>query len=210
MSVFLKATQSEWYREFLGPVADSVLANPENKRILDIGTGPGTLPQILIGKDSGLQITGIDSSQSMIDEARRNVSAQHVTFQYQPANKPLPFADREFDVVAFCSVLFLLGDSVRTILLNEAIRVLKPGGKVIILTPSGRKPILSSLIEMWRYKFSFNNFTFPIWKLATTHRARKWQGQKWPEQYAKRNQLGHAKAHVFNGNATLEVISKHL
>lgn len=87
-------------------------------------------------------------------------------------------------------------------------RVLKPGGKIIILTPSGMKPILSSFIEMWDYRFSIYNFTFPIWKLATTGGARKWQRQKWSEKYAKENQLNYRTTLTFNNNATIEIISK--
>lgn len=208
MSIFLKATQSGWYPEFLYPVADSVLANPEHKQVLDIGTGPGTLPQMLISKDSGLRITGIDISRAMIDEARRSVSHKNVSFEYQQANKPLPYASQQFDAVTFCSVLFLVDDSIKTILMNEAMRVLKPGGKIIILTPSGMKPILSSFIEMWDYRFSIYNFTFPIWKLATSGGARKWQRQKWSEKYAKENQLNYRTTLTFNNNATIEIISK--
>ena len=210
MSIFLKATRSGWYPEFLNPVVDSVLGNPKYKQILDIGTGPGTLPQMLINKDSGLQISGIDISKSMIDEARKTVSHKNVSFEYQEENKPLPFTTEQFDVVTFCSVLFLLDDSIKTILMNEAIRILKPGGKIIILTPSGRKPILSSFFEVWQYPFSINNFTFPVWKIATTRGARKWQRQKWSEKYAKENQLSYTKSLAFNNNATIEIISKQI
>lgn len=175
MSIFLKATQSGWYPELLNPVVDSVLVNPKHNQILDIGTGPGTLPQMLISKDSVLQITGIDISKSMIDKARRSVSHKNVSFEYQVENKPLPFTTEQFEVVTFCSVLFLLDDGFKSILMNEAIRVLKPGGKIIILTPSGMKPVLSSFIEVWKYSSSINNFTFPVWKIATSRGARKWQ-----------------------------------
>jgi len=208
MSIFLKATQSGWYPEFLNPVVDSVLVNPMHKQILDIGTGPGTLPQMLISKDSGLHITGIDINKSMIDEARRSVSHKNVSFEYQEENKPLPFTTEQFEVVTFCSVLFLLDDSIKTFLMNEAIRVLKPGGKIIILTPSGMKPVLSSFIEVWQYPSSINNFTFPIWKIATTRGARKWQRQKWPEKYATENHLNYTKYLAFNSNATIEIILK--
>jgi DNA modification methylase len=92
-------------------------------------------------------------------------------------------------------------------LMNEALRVLKPGGKIIVLTPSGEKAILSALFEVWRYRFSVNNFTFLIWKLATTRRARKWKRQKWLEIYASENQLKYSKSLTFNNNAILEVIS---
>lgn len=208
MSIFLKATQSGWYPEFLNPVVASVLAHPEYKQILDIGTGPGTLPQMLLAKDSGLVVTGIDLSKKMIDEARRRILHQNVSFDYQEANKPLPYTSSQFDAVTFCSVLFLVDDRVKTLLMNEASRVLRPHGKIIILTPSGSKPILSSFSEVWRYRFSFNNFTFPVWKLATTSTAKKWHRQKWVEKYANENQLNYRKSLVFNGNATIEILNK--
>jgi len=208
MSIFLKATQSGWYPEFLNPVVDSVLVNPMHKQILDIGTGPGTLPQMLISKDSGLQISGIDISKSMIEKARRRVAHKNVSFEYQEENKPLPFTAEQFEIVSFCSVLFLLDDSIKTFLMNEAIRVLKPDGKIIILTPSGKKPVLSSFIEVWKYPSSINNFTFPVWKIATSRGARKWQRQKWPEKYATENHLNYTKYLAFNSNATIEIILK--
>jgi ubiquinone/menaquinone biosynthesis C-methylase UbiE len=208
MSVFIKATRSGWYPEFLKPVVDSVLANPTYKQILDIGTGPGTLPQLLITKNLALQITGIDTSINMIEVARKSVSNNNVFFQHQQENASLPFATQQFDAVTFCSVLFLLDDNTKSMLMNEALRVLKPEGKIIVLTPSGEKAILSALFEVWRYRFSVNNFTFLIWKLATTRGARKWKRQKWLENYALNNELKYTVSLAFNNNATVEIISK--
>ncbi|MEB2782989.1 class I SAM-dependent methyltransferase [Algoriphagus sp. C2-6-M1] len=210
MSIFSKATQSGWYPEFLNPVIDIITSNAEQTEILDIGTGPGTLPQMLIKKDSSLQIVGIDIDSVMIDEARRRFTHKNVTYQNQKINAALDFPDNQFDMVTFCSVLFLVDDNIKTNLMNEAMRVLKPNGKIIILTPSGRKSILSSFLEVWRYPFSFNNFTFPIWKIATTRGSRKWQRQKWLESYARDNQLNYTSTLTFNNNATLETISKHI
>jgi len=208
MSIFLKATHSGWYPDFLNPVVDLVLSNPEHKQILDIGTGPGTLPQMLISKDSGLQITGIDISRAMIDKARKSDSPKNISFEYQESNKPLTYPNQQFHVVTICSVLFLVDDSIKLILINEALRVLKPGGSIIILNPSGSKPILASFFEVWNYRFSINNFTYPIWKLATTRRARKWQRHRWLENYAYENKLNYRKSFTFNYNATIEIISK--
>lgn len=210
MSIFLEATKSGWYPEFLNPVVETIASNAKHHTILDIGTGPGTLPEKLIRKDSSLRITGIDIDSSMIDEAKSRLSHKNVFFQYQKINAPLEFANEQFDVVTFCSVLFLIDDSIKTELMNEALRVLKPNGKIIILTPSGKKPILSSFIEVWRYKFSFNNFTFPIWKIATTRGGRKWQRQKWLENYAIENQLNYTVNLTFNNNAIIETISKKI
>jgi ubiquinone/menaquinone biosynthesis C-methylase UbiE len=210
MSIFLEATKSGWYPEFLNPVVETIANKTKHHTILDIGTGPGTLPEKLIRKDSSLRITGIDIDTSMIDEAKSRLSHKNVFFQYQKINAPLEFANEQFDVVTFCSVLFLIDDNIKTELMNEALRVLRPNGKIIILTPSGKKPILSSFIEVWRYKFSFSNFTFPIWKIATTGGGRKWQRQKWLENYAIENQLNYTVNLTFNNNATIETISKKI
>lgn len=209
MSIFSKATQSGWYPEFLNPVSDVITSNAEQTKILDIGTGPGTLPQMLIKKDSSLQIVGIDIDSVMIDEARRRFTHKNVTYQNQKINSALDFPDKQFDVITFCSVLFLVDDNIKTNLMSEALRVLKPNGKIIILTPSGRKSISSSFSEVWRYPFSFNNFTFPIWKIATTRGGRKWQQQKWLKSNSRDNHLNYTSTLVFNNNATLETISKH-
>jgi ubiquinone/menaquinone biosynthesis C-methylase UbiE len=208
MSIFIKATQSGWYPEFLNPVVESVLENPQIKQVLDIGTGPGTLPQMLINKDTGLHIIGIDISRTMIDEARKSVSHKNVSFEYQESNKPLPFENEKFDAVTFCSVLFLVDDGIKANLINEAFRVLKPNGKIIVLTPSGKKPIMSSFIEVWKYRFSLNNFTFPIWKIATSFQGRKWGKQEWLKNYAKENEIKLESYPTFNNNATIEIIYK--
>jgi hypothetical protein len=42
----------------------------------------------------------------MIDEARQSVLNKNVSFEYQKSKAPLPYADNQFDVVTFCSVLF--------------------------------------------------------------------------------------------------------
>jgi ubiquinone/menaquinone biosynthesis C-methylase UbiE len=208
MSIFIKATRSGWYSEFLNPVVDSILGDPESNRVLDIGTGPGTLPQMLINQNQALRISAIDTSRAMIDEARKTVSHKNINFEYQTTNRPLPFASTEFDIVTLCSVLFLLDESTKANLISEALRILKPQGKIVILTPSGRKPILSSFFEVWKYPFSINNYTFPIWKLATTGGARSWQRQKWSEKYARENQLNYTKSLAFNNNATIEILIK--
>ena len=106
MSIFLKATNSGWYPEFLKPVVKTVAVNSESKKILDIGTGPGTLPQMLINEDSSLQITGIDIDTAMIDKARRQLVHKNVSFDYEKINAPLAFVDNEFDTIINPTILF--------------------------------------------------------------------------------------------------------
>ncbi len=208
MSLFLKATQSSWYREFLKPVAETILVDTGGKKILDIGTGPGKLPEMLHALDAGLVITGIDINASMINEARRNLKAGTISFLYQKRDVPLEFEDNGFDVVTLCSVLFLVEDQTKSQLLQESLRVLRPGGRVIILTPSGRKSVFSAFPEAKTFPPSAYRWTFPVWRMATSYGGRKWQRQSWLKQYSDNQNLGYSTFMVFNNNATIEIITK--
>jgi len=208
MSAFLKAQDSGWYSEFLNPVVEAILEDESNVHILDIGTGPGKLPEMLIQKNSNLRITGIDINPAMIEIARQKVNHKNVSFEVQTANEPLAFKNNSFDAITFCSVLFLLDNETRMFLMHEALRVLKPTGKIVVLTPSGKTSILNAVGEIKSFAPSKHNWTFLVWKSLTSQRGRKWQVEQWLEQYSISNQSKYAKTLVFNDNASIEKIYK--
>jgi ubiquinone/menaquinone biosynthesis C-methylase UbiE len=129
-SIFQKATNNGSYLEFPKPVVENISAIEGTRKILDIGTGPGTLPQLLINNNSNLQITGIDVNTAM------SISRENIIYQYQKINSALEFDDSQFDMVTFCSVLFFVDDRIKTFSMSEAVRVIKPNGK-IVLSPTG-------------------------------------------------------------------------
>ncbi|TRX37391.1 class I SAM-dependent methyltransferase [Flavobacterium sp. ZT3R18] len=207
-SIFLKAQDSGWYSEFLKSVVEKIIEDEDVHNILDIGTGPGKLLELLINQDRTLQITGIDVNTAMIDEARRRLSNKNVSFQYQKKDEPLGFDDAVFDVITFCSVLFLLDNNTKTFLLNEALRVLKLKGKIIILTPTGDKSILSAFSEVKTFRFHKYNWTFILWKIFTSIAGRKWQKQKWLEQFFEDKKMNYSISKIFNNNASIETATK--
>lgn len=206
-SVFLTAQDSSWYPLFLAPVVEEVI-NTEAQTILDIGTGPGKLPELLIKRKGTLNITGIDIDSQMILEAKKRVKYESIHFEKQIINEKLNFGDNSFDIVTFCSVLFLLDENTKTFLLNEALRVLKPNGKIIILSPSGKKAIFSALLEMFSFPFNSYNWTFFIWKLFTSARARLWQKDLWLADFANGKEVSYKHSLTFKNNASLEIIEK--
>ena len=210
MSLFIKATKSTWYREFLKPVAETILQDHAVKKILDIGTGTGKLPELLHSRNPSLLITGIDIDAAMIGEARRIPDAENISWYYQKRDAPLEFAGNEFDVVTLCSVLFLVDDQTKSRLLQEAMRVLKPGGKVIVLTPTGLNAIVSAFPEAGTFHQSAYNWTFPIWQIATSARARNWHKHNWLQGYSARESLAYYSFLVFNNYAKIETITKSL
>lgn len=206
-SPFLMAQQSEWYKQFLTPVIDAVNASIPKGVILDIGTGPGTLP-LLLKRNPNLYIIGTDISESMIALAKKNINARNVSFYVQDENTFSSFVDSTIDAVTICSVLFLIDEEKRTKILQEVSRILKPSGKIIVLTPGGQKSFFSTFVDIHRFPFSKYNWTFFVWKRLTTNRAVVWNNQKWLYHYAIENNFHYSISNVFYDYAHLEIITK--
>ncbi len=71
---------------------------PEEIKVLDIGTGPGFFAIILT--ELGYQVSAVDYTEAMLEQARSNAGdlAQHIHFQQMNAEE-LTFADNTFDVI---------------------------------------------------------------------------------------------------------------
>lgn len=104
-----------------------------NDSVLDVGCGPGedvlALSQ-LVGP--GGRAVGVDSSQTMIDEARRRSreSAPKAEFLHMDAQH-LQLADGTFDAVRSERVLQHLEDPHQAV--AELVRVLRPGGRIVVV-----------------------------------------------------------------------------
>lgn len=84
--------------------------------VLDIGTGSGVFAEVFSGL--GLDVTGIDIQEPMLEVARKLIPRAH--FQYGTSEN-LPFADGSFDLCFLGLVLHESSRRVRT--LREARRV---------------------------------------------------------------------------------------
>ena len=104
---------------------------PERKpiRALDLGTGAGFFSFIL--NDLGCQVTGIDYSEEMLKNARRNAERLgygEVTFLQMDAQN-LRFEDESFDFIYTRNVTWTLPDPAKAY--HEMLRVLAPGGRLM-------------------------------------------------------------------------------
>ncbi|HET9522268.1 MAG TPA: class I SAM-dependent methyltransferase [Candidatus Limnocylindrales bacterium] len=108
------------------------------RRLIDVGTGTGTLARAAVRRWPAVKVTGIDLSAGMIgaaeaeadrllapDERRRFVT------RVAPADA-LPFADAAFDAAISSFVLQLVPNRFRA--LREIHRVLRPGGTLAYVT----------------------------------------------------------------------------
>ena len=101
--------------------------------VLDVGCGTGTLAIAAKGEvEPGGSVAGVDASPEMIARAQRKAkkAGVEVTFKEGPA-QALPFPEAQFDAVTMTVMLHHLPRKVRQEAVNEARRVLKPGGRVL-------------------------------------------------------------------------------
>lgn len=105
-----------------------------DSHVLDIGTGPG-LVAAAVHDRRGTAI-GIDFSESMIAEARRQYS--EIDFQHANAES-LPFKASKFDAIVSNFVFHHLASP--EVVLSEAYRVLRDGGKIAFTVWSDRSKL---------------------------------------------------------------------
>jgi Methylase involved in ubiquinone/menaquinone biosynthesis len=114
------------YLELLEPH----LSEEEKYKILDIGTGSGFMATLLAEK--GHQLTGVDFSQKMLDEAAYCAQELGVQVEFVRARADhLPFADNSFDGIICRNVTWLMKDLQQAF--SEWNRVLKKDGKLIYI-----------------------------------------------------------------------------
>lgn len=126
-------------------------------RALDVGCGTGNYALALRDRTGGC-IIGIDPSRRMLVQARLNDRGRVVPF-VQGAGERLPFAGGTFDFVFSVDVIHHVGD--RPAYFREAMRVLRPGGRICTVTDSAediaaRVPLSSHFpetvpVELARY-----------------------------------------------------------
>ncbi|OGP88640.1 MAG: methyltransferase type 11 [Deltaproteobacteria bacterium RBG_16_47_11] len=110
----------------LGPIR-------EGEAVLDIGCGGGAdtlIAATLVGPTG--RVVGIDTVPEMLKRAEKNLqktTLANVTFR-EASSEALPFPDESFDVVISNGVFNLIPDKGKA--LREALRVLKPNGRLMI------------------------------------------------------------------------------
>lgn len=102
------------------------------KKTLDYGCGSGSSTAFL--HEIGLEVSGVDISEEMIDEAR--CFNKDIDFQLIKSAQ-IPYANAFFDIVFSSFVLFEVASKKELVaIFNEIYRVLKPGGIFIAVTGS--------------------------------------------------------------------------
>jgi ubiquinone/menaquinone biosynthesis C-methylase UbiE len=112
------------------------LAGVRRPLVLDVATGTGRVPWILLQNRFTGQIVGLDLSLGMLRQAQTKLRPyrDQVSLVWQPASR-LPFDDGAFDAVTCMESLEFFPQPVEA--LAEMVRVLAPGGLLFLTNRVG-------------------------------------------------------------------------
>jgi len=119
----------------------------EGRRILDAGCGVGTYVRQF--RHFSGTVYGIEIEPGRAHEAARDLPAIVCG-----SVETLPFPDNTFDVVFSHEVLEHLGNDRRAV--AEAVRVLRPGGRIVVFVPN-RWWLFETHGIYWRGRYHFGN-----------------------------------------------------
>ncbi len=116
-----------WDASFYAKYADTLCPDKPSGKALDVGCGVGQVVQRLIAADH--EAHGVEVSGPNIEKAKR-ISDRCQFYD----GRTLPYADASFDSVGALNVLEHVEEP--EAFLDDLVRVVKPGGKVVVSSPN--------------------------------------------------------------------------
>ena len=111
-------------------ILDLILAGLTPGDALDVGCGTGFLTFELASR--GYRLTGVDFAPAMIAQARQKAAERAVAVRFEEADaEQLPFPAASFDLVISRHLLWTLHRP--EVAIDEWIRVLRPGGRLVVV-----------------------------------------------------------------------------
>jgi SAM-dependent methyltransferase len=136
-----RGIQSKWHHLKFRRVAEQVAGR---RRVLDVGCGPGTLLAALGDEHESV---GVDITEPQIEYANRVYASPNRSF-YACALEDLPEL-APFDAVTAIELIEHLPIEMAERTLRDAVRRLRPGGKLVLTTPDygSAWPLVERLVD---------------------------------------------------------------
>ncbi|RLA62931.1 MAG: bifunctional demethylmenaquinone methyltransferase/2-methoxy-6-polyprenyl-1,4-benzoquinol methylase UbiE [Epsilonproteobacteria bacterium] len=150
-----------WRQKFLAalPKTDKIV-------VLDLATGTGDVPLVLVKDKRVKKVTGIDRSKGMVDIGKKKIQKKKLEKKIELKlgdGVKIPFADETFNVVTISFGIRNFSDHKES--LKNIYRVLSPKGKVLIMEFSLPK----NSVMRFLYFFYFRNILPRIGNLFSGH-----------------------------------------
>ncbi|MEW5766247.1 MAG: methyltransferase [bacterium] len=122
--------------------------------LLDVGSGPATLPRYFLKQNPGLRVTIIDLPQ-VIEIAKEKIAQDKLTGQIAILAgdlREIDWGSSEFEIVLFSNIIHMYDSETNRQLVKKAARALKEGGRLVIhdyvLRQEGTMPLEGALFSL--------------------------------------------------------------
>lgn len=149
--------QKKKYREIVNVMKEELDVS-KYQTVLDVGCGTGALCSVMY--DEGLDVTGVDPAEKMLDVAKKKTKGQSITFVQADSTKGLPFDDDSFDLVIASYVAHGLQFDERKALYQEMSRIAKE--KVVIYDYNDNRAPLTTFVEFMEGGDYFQFIQYPV------------------------------------------------
>jgi ArsR family transcriptional regulator len=163
---FFSTSAGQWDKmrlELFGRRSDVALLGllDESWTVADLGCGTGAITQSLAPFVE--RVIAVDESGAMLSAARKRLHGMENVDIRTGRLEALPLADEEVDVALLFLVLHYVTDPARVI--SEAVRVLKPSGRLLVLDmmPHDRQDLRQAMGHQWQ---GFDAATLGAWMQA--------------------------------------------
>ena len=97
--------------------------------VLDVGCGTGT--NLMLYREAGCNVFGIDLSPAMVEIAQKKLG-NRADIRLGDASK-MPYSDNSFDLITGFFILHEMPNRIRPAVISEMARVVKHGGRILLI-----------------------------------------------------------------------------
>lgn len=134
VETLFSGTADAMRRQALVPIAEHMKGRDQRRvAMLDLAAGTGRFLTFVKDTWPKLRVTALDLSPTYLEEARRNLRAWRDVAFVEANAEATPLADASQDIVTAIYLFHELPPKVRTVVVQEIARVLKPGGLFVLV-----------------------------------------------------------------------------